>query len=256
MPYVDNQGVRIHYHLEGEGPPLVVLHGLTGDLKAWYDTKTAYIPELRKRNQLILLDARGHGASDKPHDPKSYDTSSFASDVTAVLDELNIDKTGFFGHSMGGWIGWCVANHAPDRIDYLIIGGQHPYEKERSRWDDFISLFRRGMDAWIAELSAQDGAAWTAEMEASERQNDLDDLLAVSIAMRDSPGMGDMLPNLTVPCLLYSGDEDAYRLGIKRAVENISDVTYFSIPGDHGAALFRDDLVLPHITTFLEKVNP
>lgn len=89
MPYVDNQGVRIHYHLEGEGPPLVVLHWLTGNLKAWYDTKTTYIPELRKRNQLILLDARGHGASDKPHDPKSYDTSSFASDVTSVLDELN-----------------------------------------------------------------------------------------------------------------------------------------------------------------------
>ena len=111
------------------------------------------------------------------------------------------------------------------------------------------------MDAWIAELSAQDGAAWTAEMEASQRQNDLDALMAVSIAMRDSPGMGDMLPNLTVPCLLYSGDEDAYCPGIMRAVENIPDATFFSIPGDHGEARARHDLVIPHITTFLEKVN-
>lgn len=93
-------------------------------------------------------------------------------------------------------------------------------------------------------------------MEARERQNDLDALVAVSIAMRDSPGMGDMLPSLTVPCLLYSGDEDAYCPGIKRAVENIPDATFFSIPGDHGAARSRDDLVLPHIATFLEKVNP
>ena len=80
MPYVDNQGLQIHYHVDGEGPALVVLHWLTGNLKEWYDSSISYIPELKKRNKLILIDARGHGASDKPHDPKSYDTSSLPRD--------------------------------------------------------------------------------------------------------------------------------------------------------------------------------
>ena len=102
MPYADNQGVRIHYEVEGNGPPLVLQHGFTDSLQTWYDL--GYVEALKAGHRLILIDARGHGASDKPHEPKAYRSERNAANVVAVLQELEIPHAHFFGYSMGGWI--------------------------------------------------------------------------------------------------------------------------------------------------------
>jgi pimeloyl-ACP methyl ester carboxylesterase len=67
MPYVDNDGVRIHYEVEGHGPSLVLQHGFTHSLRRWY--LHGYVDALRNDYELVLIDARGHGKSDKPLDP-------------------------------------------------------------------------------------------------------------------------------------------------------------------------------------------
>ncbi len=64
MPYADNGRVRIHYQVEGEGPALVLQYGFTESLGDWYET--GYIEPLRPDFRLILIDARGHGASAPP----------------------------------------------------------------------------------------------------------------------------------------------------------------------------------------------
>ena len=64
MPYADNQGVRIYYEVEGQGPPLVLGHGGSYTLEMWREW--GYTDGLRDEHQLILLDFRGHGRSDKP----------------------------------------------------------------------------------------------------------------------------------------------------------------------------------------------
>jgi pimeloyl-ACP methyl ester carboxylesterase len=61
MPYADSQGVHIHYKIEGKGSPLVIQHGFTSSLQRWY--MHGYVEALKDAYQLILLDARGHGAS-------------------------------------------------------------------------------------------------------------------------------------------------------------------------------------------------
>jgi len=65
MPYANNQGIRIRYEVEGTGPPLVLQHGSFGSGADWRDF--GYTSALSNDHQLILVDARGHGASDKPH---------------------------------------------------------------------------------------------------------------------------------------------------------------------------------------------
>ena len=70
MPYVSNQGVRIYYEIEGSGPPIVLAHGISGSLEDWREV--GWVESLRDRYRLILVDARGHGRSDKPHDPGAY----------------------------------------------------------------------------------------------------------------------------------------------------------------------------------------
>ena len=71
MPYTTNQGVRIHYQVEGEGPPLVMQHGFTDSIETWYEL--GYVDTLKHDYRLILVDARGHGHSDKPRTPDAYE---------------------------------------------------------------------------------------------------------------------------------------------------------------------------------------
>jgi pimeloyl-ACP methyl ester carboxylesterase len=99
MPYANSQGVRIHYEVEGVGPPLVLQHGFTDSLQSWYDL--GYVDALKPDYRLILVDARGHGASDKPHEAEAYKPECNVADIVSVLDELEISRAHFFGYSMG-----------------------------------------------------------------------------------------------------------------------------------------------------------
>ena len=67
MPYAINQGIKINYQIEGDGPSLVLLHGGLSNLQMWYEL--GYVEALKNDYQLILIDLRGHGSSDKPGMP-------------------------------------------------------------------------------------------------------------------------------------------------------------------------------------------
>src|SRR5215470_13911739 len=106
MPYANSHGVRIHYQVEGAGPPLVLLHGFTDSLASWYEF--GYVSALAPDYKLILLDARGHGGSDKPHEPVAYETELNVADVLAVLDTLHVPTVHFLaipwvGRSVSRW---------------------------------------------------------------------------------------------------------------------------------------------------------
>ena len=88
MPRVVNKGISIHYRVEGTGPPLVLGHGITDSSDVFYER--GYVAALKPKYRLVLIDARGHGQSDKPHDPPSYTPEKFASDFVAVLDDLGM----------------------------------------------------------------------------------------------------------------------------------------------------------------------
>ncbi len=86
MSFVSNDGIRIHYEVEGNGPPLVLQHGLSDSMESWYEF--GYVERLQDEFQLIMIEARGHGESDKPHDSSAYNLKLMTSDVLAVLDRL------------------------------------------------------------------------------------------------------------------------------------------------------------------------
>jgi pimeloyl-ACP methyl ester carboxylesterase len=121
MPRVDNKGISIHYRVEGNGPPLVLGHGITDSSDFWYER--GYVEALKPKYRLVLIDFRGHGQSDKPHDPPSYTVAKVASDIVAVLDDLGMKTAAYWGYSMGGRIGFALARHALDRVSCFVIGG-------------------------------------------------------------------------------------------------------------------------------------
>ena len=157
MPYATNGQIKIYYETEGQGPPILLAHGSTGSTSFWRGY--GYVDQLKRRFTVILYDARGHGRSDKPHDAASYGHQLMAGDGLAVLDALSIDRSHFWGYSMGGYTGFELARLAPDRLLSLIAGGTGPYDApgESEKPNLVLQVFQRGVlegpDAMVAGMS-------------------------------------------------------------------------------------------------------
>jgi pimeloyl-ACP methyl ester carboxylesterase len=250
MPYSINQGVRIHYHVEGDGRPLVLQHGFTDSLETWYDL--GYVEALKSKHRLILIDARGHGASDKPHEPDVYDRERSVADIASVLDDLDIPQAHYFGYSMGGRIGFAMARYARERLLSLILGGGSPYPHSPAGPDRMLQALRQGPDA----IPSIWGVSVPPPLRARLVQNDVEALTALRVKALQSPGFAEILPTMMLPCLLYAGENDPVCAENKECAAIMPNVTLFFLPGlGHADTFLRSDLVLPHLTQFLVTVN-
>jgi pimeloyl-ACP methyl ester carboxylesterase len=247
MAYVDNNGVRIHYQVEGEGPPLVIQHGYTDSMETWYEL--GYVDALRGEHQLILVDARGHGASDKPHQTAAYAKELQVADIVTVLRELNISHADYFGYSMGGRIGFAMAQYAPDLVRSLILGGAAGDGRSRVG-DRFLAALKAdGAEA----IPALWGASLPPALKARLLANDVD---ALNACRADSLGFADVLATMTMPCLVYAGDADPIYPVVEATVAEMPNATFFTLPGlGHAEALLRSELVLPRVVEFLSSMD-
>jgi 3-oxoadipate enol-lactonase len=115
-----DDGTRLHYVVEGSGPPLVLVGGKTSTIAgAWW----RYLPALKERFRVIALDNRGAGESQKPNAP--YSTSLLAEDALAVLHAAGETSAHWFGISLGGMILQQLALAHPEAIRSLILGATH-----------------------------------------------------------------------------------------------------------------------------------
>jgi pimeloyl-ACP methyl ester carboxylesterase len=116
MPKAElENGVRLHYQQVGEGPDLVLVHGLTGNLAVWH---LRIVPELSERFRVLTYDLRGHGHSDAP--PTGYTPDAMAEDLLRLLDALEIERPVIAGHSYGADIALYHALRQPRRVSEVI----------------------------------------------------------------------------------------------------------------------------------------
>ncbi len=250
MPYAIDQGIRIHYRVEGEGPPLVLQHGILWSVEGWY--RVGYVDALRPNYRLILIDARGHGASDKPHNGAAYSLPQHVADIVAALDALDLPKAHFWGYSMGGQFGFGLAKYAAARVNSLIIGGAHPYERRLPVANRPDGADPEAFLGAFFQIMGLDRAAFSPAEEAEFLDNDF---RAIAACRQDRPSLEDILPTMTMPCLLYVGEEDGNFPQVQACVEHIPQGSLVSIPGvNHPEAFYHADLVLPHAMKFLQAV--
>jgi 3-oxoadipate enol-lactonase len=107
MPKVKANGIEIYYETTGSGKTLVLISGLGYPLWQWHKM----VPYLAKHFQVITLDNRGVGQSDKPAGP--YSAQMLAADTAGLLDALGIERAAIMGHSMGGFIAQAIALDFP-----------------------------------------------------------------------------------------------------------------------------------------------
>jgi pimeloyl-ACP methyl ester carboxylesterase len=247
MQYASNAGIRIHYEVDGTGPALVLQHGFTQCLEDW--SECGYVAALRLRYQVILVDARGHGGSDKPHDEASYTLDRRVADVTTVLDALGIEKAHFWGYSMGGRIGFGMARYAPDRVDKLVIASNTPFASDMAGVRQMIREgITGGGDALIAAFEKRFGPI--ADAHAARLR--MADLEAYFAAAQDGVGMEDMLGTMAMPCCVYAGDAEPLFARAKSTSERIPNARFFSLPGlSHLQVFAESNCVLPQVMEFL-----
>lgn len=248
MAFAQNGGVRIHYQTAGTGSALVLHHGTMGSGPDWVDL--GYVEALKDRHKLILVDARGHGQSDKPHDPAAYDLRLRAADVVAVLDDLGVQRADFLGYSMGGWIGFGLAKHFPERFNSFILGGAHPYAENTQAIRD-----RMPMDpaAFAAGLEQTYGTLLTPARRARLLANDL---VALRALTQDRDDIAEVLPTMTMPSLIFCGELDPRLVQARQAASEMPNATFLGLPGcDHVGTTRRTEIIIPRMRAFLHDVS-
>jgi pimeloyl-ACP methyl ester carboxylesterase len=259
MARVDNNGMAIHYEVEGSGPPVVLMHGMGGSIQNW--VRAGYVDALRDELQLILVDARGFGESDKPHDPQSYTREAKVSDVVAVLDDLGLEKAHYWGYSMGASNGWAMGMLAPERLDSMLLGAYPSLptpasERNRVKWESRAKLMHLGMDVYITAVEMVRGPM-TDVQRAALMANDAEAYAAQQIANIDWGVPEADVRAMSVRTLVYSGTEDDYPLPDNHAMCKASaalapDATFLALDGhDHTSAFYESAAVVPHVRRFL-----
>jgi len=114
--YVDTGEVRLHAVVGGDGPPLLLIHGWPG---SWYYWRLV-MPALARDFEVIAVDQRGIGLSDKPEE--GYDTATLANDLVGLMDELGHEQFSVVGVDTGMLIAYAVAADYPDRVVRLAVG--------------------------------------------------------------------------------------------------------------------------------------
>ena len=117
----DSNGVKIHYQMQGQGEPVILIHGLTANARVNWDWPgiTSFLAE---DYQVIALDCRGHGLSGKPGISSQYGTN-MVDDVVRIMDHFKIKSAHLVGYSMGGMITMKMLVLHPDRVRSAVVGG-------------------------------------------------------------------------------------------------------------------------------------
>ncbi len=132
MPHITaSDGVRTYYEAVGEGRPLLLMTGAFGTLEAWYEY--GWVDALSAERRLIMIDLRGHGRSDKPHDPAAYGWRKNATDAIAVLEAESANGADVFGQSMGGQVVIALLHANTSRIRSLACNGAYAMREPLGR---------------------------------------------------------------------------------------------------------------------------
>ena len=196
-------GVRIAYEVVGEGEPVVLVHGFASHRgqnwreTGWYKTLTG------AGLQVVALDCRGHGESDKPHDPAAYGESVMADDIRLVIAAAGLTRADVMGYSMGAMLTLRLAYDHPECVTRAILGGVGDmYLSRENSW-------RAGIADAIGtdDTSQLSPMQWMFREFAGQKGKDVEALAACMRAPR-KPLTEDELATIRTPMLVVAGSRD------------------------------------------------
>ena len=220
----DSDGVRLHYELHGpeDGPPIVLVHGFASDYQLnwvgtrWQETLT------KAGHRIIGLDCRGHGSSDKPHDPAAYALVTMAADVRRLLDHLQIETANYLGYSTGAKIGVQAMLDFPKRLGKVVLGGAG-WVGTFGGAEQVAKALRDGPIESPVAQSFYDFAK-------ARPSNDLEALAACILGPQPEPDPAT-LAKITNPVLVVVGDQDDVVTDVDKLIESLPTAKLVAIAG-------------------------
>jgi 3-oxoadipate enol-lactonase len=212
MPTIEVGDATIHYHLHGQGEPLLLITGFSGDLYNWKKT----IPLLDKDYQVITFDNRGSGLTEAPDTPFTMET--MANDAAGLLDALDIDRAHVLGWSMGGNVAQELTIRYPQKVGTLILMSTYIREPDRARFaiDAMIHTMREGasienfqtmMQTWCSTEHFFRGKPSVCELGKACDARALSGFARQKMALDAFDSRG-RLHGISVPTLVVHGAED------------------------------------------------
>ncbi|MBS1271812.1 MAG: 3-oxoadipate enol-lactonase 2 [Candidatus Marinimicrobia bacterium] len=211
---VEVNGIELNYDDQGEGVPLILLHGFPFDRNLWYDQVQA----LKDHCRIITPDLRGFGESGAPEEPVSM--SQYAADVVALMDLLKIDQAIIGGLSMGGYVSLAIAEQYPERLLGLILSNtkaakdtaaqrQNRYNtSEKTNYDGTEFLVKDLLEKVLCEetlAEKQDVVEYTQQMMRRQPGSAVRGALA---GMAERKDREFILSEIEVPVLVIAGMKD------------------------------------------------
>jgi len=242
--------VSIAYTVTGDGPAVLLLHGFASDhVGNW--VRPGIVDALAAAGRrVIAYDARGHGASGKPHDVAAYENGAMVRDAQGLLDHLDIGRVDVIGYSMGAIVASRLVPAEP-RARSLVLGGVG------GRLAHGRSPEQRARTA--AALEVRDGSGAPRPVDRAFRRfaehggNDLRALAAVQRAA--TAGTPGDLGAIRVPTLVVAGRHDRLAGSPQELAERIPGAIAQTVPGTHLSAVVKPELRAA-LVDFLSRVSP
>ena len=203
MASFHNGDVEISYLDEGEGEPILLVHGFasTKNVNWVYPT---WVSELKKNGRrVIALDNRGHGDSGKLYDPEAYRIPNMAGDVSALMDHLDIERADIMGYSLGARMTAWLSRHQPQRLRSAVFGGIGSGLIEGGGPGENVAEALEA--ASLEDVSDPVGRTFRAFADQTRS-----DRLALAACLRGSRGLmtREQAASIAVPVLIAVGTED------------------------------------------------
>lgn len=250
-------------HVEGDGAPLVLLHGFAGSHLIW----SSHLPAFSRQWRVIALDLPGHGRTTSPR----FQMDQVAGDLLAALATLKVETFHLLGYSMGGRLALYLAARHPARVRSLILEsvspGLHDPAERRARLESDEQLAqaieREGVPAFVDRWERLPlFATQTDEMRAALRPIRLSHTAAgLAASLRGmgtgaQPSLWDALPQLRIPTLLLAGGRDPKFAAIACQMAAMMPQTRLEIVQDSGHTIHLEcptvfrRLVLDHLSAW------